>query len=82
MGNAGMRIELTVTPKEALAIGRDLAWLKAEKDRKILRSLTRRFLVKVFREAEASGRDSYRRGKHMLRTLYETGFEAKGEDNE
>jgi hypothetical protein len=77
-----MRIELTVTPKEALAIGRDLAWLGAEKDGKILQPLTRRFLAKVFRGVETSSRDSYRRGKHMLRTLYETGFEAKGEDNE
>jgi hypothetical protein len=70
-----MRVELTVTPKEALAIGRDLAYIKAEKDRKIIHPLTFRFLVKVFKGAKTSSRDSYRRGKQMLRTLYETGFE-------
>jgi hypothetical protein len=70
-----MRIELTVSTEEALAIGRDLAYIKAEKDRKIIQPLTYRFLVKVFKEAKTASLNAYLQGKHMLNTLNESRFE-------
>jgi hypothetical protein len=70
----GIKIELAVTPEEALAIGRDLAYIRAEKGRKIIQPLTCRFLVKVFKGVEKSSRESYGAGKKMLHTLNETGF--------
>jgi hypothetical protein len=57
-----MRIQLTVSAEEALAIGTDLAYIKAEKDRKIIQPHTYRFLVKVFREAKATSLNAYLQG--------------------
>jgi hypothetical protein len=71
----GVRIELTVSVEEALAIGRDLAYIKAEKDKKIIQPLTYRFLVKVFREAKTTSLNEYLQGKYMLNTLNESQFE-------
>jgi hypothetical protein len=70
-----MRIELTVSAEEALAIGRDLAYIKAEKDRKIIQPLTYRFLVKAFREAKTASLNVYLQGKNILNALCETQFE-------
>jgi hypothetical protein len=70
-----MRIQLTVSAEEALAIGRNLAYLKAEKDRKIIQPLTYRFLVKVFREAKTTSLNAYLQGRNILNALSETQFE-------
>jgi hypothetical protein len=61
--------------EEALAIGRDLAYIKAEKDRKIIQPLTYRFLVKVFKEAKTTSLNAYLQGKHILNTLSKSRFE-------
>jgi hypothetical protein len=71
----GMRIQLTVSAEEALAIGMDLAYIKAEKDRKIIQPPTYRFLVRVFNEAKTASLNAYRQGRQMLRTLHESRFE-------
>jgi hypothetical protein len=71
----GIRIQLTVSAEEALAIGMDLAYIKAEKDRKIIQPHTYRFLVRVFKEAKTTSLNAYLQGKHMLNTLYESRFE-------
>jgi hypothetical protein len=71
----GIRIQLTVSAEEALAIGRDLAYIKAEKDRKIIQPLTCRFLARAFREAKASSLTAYLQGKRMLHALNESQFE-------
>jgi hypothetical protein len=70
-----MRIELTVSAEEALAIGRDLAYIKAEKDRKIIQPLTCRSLIRVLREAKTASLNAYLQGKHILNALSETQFE-------
>jgi hypothetical protein len=70
-----MRIHLTVSAEEALAIGTDLAYIKAEKDRKIIQPHTYRLLVRVFKEAKATSLNAYLQGKHMLNTLCESRFE-------
>jgi hypothetical protein len=70
-----IRIQLTVSLEEALAIGRDLAYIKAEKDRKIIQPLTRRFLVRVFKAAKIASFNAYLQGKRMLNTLSESRFE-------
>jgi hypothetical protein len=70
-----MRIQLTVSEEEALAIGRDLAYIKAEKDRKIIQPLTCRFLVRVLREAKTASLNAYLQGKNILNALSETQFE-------
>jgi hypothetical protein len=64
MNNVGIRIQLTVSAEEALAIGMDLAYIKAEKDRKIIKPLTYRFLVKVFNGAKTSSLNTYLGGKN------------------
>ena len=71
----GIRITITLSVEEALAIGRDLAYIKAENDRKIIQPPTYRFLVRVFNEAKTTSLNAYQRGKHMLRTLCESRFE-------
>jgi hypothetical protein len=71
----GIRIGLTVSAEEALAIGTDLAYIKAEKDRKIIQPVTCRFLARVFKEAKASSLNAYLQGKHMLHALNESRFE-------
>jgi hypothetical protein len=75
MNSVGIRIGLTVSAEEALAIGMDLAYIKAEKDRKIIQPLTYRFLVKVFKEAKTSSLNAYLQGKNVLNALCETQFE-------
>jgi hypothetical protein len=71
----GIRIGLTVSAEEALAIGMDLAYIKAEKDRKIIQPCTYRFLVKVFKEAKTASLNAYLQGKNILNALGETQFE-------
>jgi hypothetical protein len=71
----GVRIQLTVSAEEALAIGRDLAYIKAEKDKKIIQPPTYRFLVRAFNEAKTTSLNAYRQGKTMLHTLHESRFE-------
>jgi hypothetical protein len=71
----GICIRLAVSAEEALAIGMDLAYIKAEKDRKIIQPDTYRFLVKVFKEAKVSSLNAYLQGKHMLHALNESRFE-------
>jgi hypothetical protein len=72
----GVRIQLTVSAEEALAIGMDLAYIKAEKDRKIIQPSTYRFLVRAFNEAKVTSLSAYRQGKQMLQTLHESRFES------
>jgi hypothetical protein len=71
----GIRIGLAVSAEEALAIGRDLAYIKAEKDRKIIQPLTYRFLVKVFKEAKTTSLNAYLQGRNILNALGKTRFE-------
>jgi hypothetical protein len=70
-----MRIQLTVSAEEALAIGMDLAYIKAEKGRKIIQPLTRRFLARAFNEAKTASLNAYLQGKRMLHALNESQFE-------
>ncbi|MDR3123298.1 MAG: hypothetical protein LBU16_05920 [Treponema sp.] len=70
-----IRIGLAVSAEEVMAIGRDLAYIKVEKDRKIIQPLTYRFLVKVFKEAKTSSLNAYLQGKNILNALGETQFE-------
>jgi hypothetical protein len=70
-----MRIQLTVSAEEVLAIGMDLAYIKAEKDRKIIQPITYRFLARAFQETRASSLNAYLQGKHMLHALSESQFE-------
>jgi hypothetical protein len=69
------RIGLAVSAEEALAIGRDFAYLKAEKDRKSIQPLTYRFLVKVFKEAKTASLSVCLQGRNILNALSETQFE-------
>jgi hypothetical protein len=68
-------IKLTLSEEEARAVGRDLAYIKAGRDRKIIHPVTYRFLVRVFKEAKTVSLNAYMQGRHMFTTLYETGFE-------
>jgi hypothetical protein len=61
-----------MSEEEALAIGRDLAYLMAEKDRKIIQPHTCRFLVRVFNEAKTVSLNAYLQGKRMLHALEES----------
>jgi hypothetical protein len=70
-----VRIQLAISAEEALAIGMDLAYIKAEKDRKMMQPATCRFLTRVFREAKASCLNAYLQGKHMLHALGKSQFE-------
>ncbi|MDR2019942.1 MAG: hypothetical protein LBQ14_04165 [Treponema sp.] len=71
----GVRIQLTISAEEALVIGMDLVYIKAEKDKKIIQPLTCRFLTRIFREAKASSLNAYLQGKQMLHALNESQFE-------
>jgi hypothetical protein len=75
LNSVGMRIQLTVSAEEALAIGMDLAYIKAGKNRKIIQPATCRFLVRVFREAKTTSLNAYLQGKNILNALGETQFE-------
>ncbi|MDR0388085.1 MAG: hypothetical protein LBH57_08615 [Treponema sp.] len=71
----GIPVKLTVSAEEARAVGRDLAYIKAEKDRKLIHPVTYRFLVRVFKEAKTASLKAYFQGKQILNALGETGFE-------
>jgi hypothetical protein len=71
----GIRIHLTVSAEEALAIGMDLAYLKAEKGRKTIQPVTCCFLARAFKETRSSGLNAYLQGKHMLHALNKSQFE-------
>jgi hypothetical protein len=71
----GIRIRLAISAEEALAIGRDLAYIKAEKNMKTIQPLTYSFLVKVFREAKTTSLNMRLQGENILSALCETGFE-------
>jgi single-stranded DNA-binding protein len=72
--SVGIRIKLTLSAKETRAVGRDLACIKAGRDRKIIHPVTCRFPGRVFKEAKTVNLNAYMQGKHMFSTLYETGF--------
>jgi hypothetical protein len=53
----------------------DLAYIKTEKDRKIVQPVTCRFLARAFKEIRASSLNAYLQGKRMLHALNESQFE-------